>query len=184
MRRRFVAGAVAALVLALGAGAAYSASSPALSAHGPGTVEGTAATAVFKIGDTTVRQIRYADRKTLDYSFVLANDGVLPITVSGLAPLAQSPTLFEYSDLTDADGNTEFTIGPRSRRTVTLSMLMTACERLSARAGSFASEVRLRTTSLGSIGATVLVTLPEEIHTGSPREASCPRSTSSSRPAG
>ena len=30
----------------------------------------------------------------------------------------------------------------------------------------------------------VSVTLPEELHTGSPREAFCPNSTATSRPAG
>lgn len=184
MRRKTVAGAATALTMALGGGVAYSANFPALSAHGPSTVDGTAATATFTIGDNTVRQVRYADRKTLEYSFELANDGWLPITVKGLAPLAQPPTLFTYTGLEDAEGRTEFTLGPRSRQTVTLSMLMTSCERLAARAGSFATEVRIRTTGLGVIDTKTVAELPEQIHTGSPREASCPRSTSASRPPG
>lgn len=184
MRHRFVSGAAAAMVVAVAAGATYSASSPTLSTVGPGTVKGTSATAVFAIGDATVRQVRYGDRETLSYSFDLANNGFLPIRVKGLAPLANPPTLFTYTSLTDAEGDSDFTIGPRSRQRVTLSMLMTACEKLAARAGSFATEVRLRTTALGGIDATPVARLPEQIHTGSPREASCPRATSTSRPAG
>lgn len=184
MRRRFVAGAVVALVLALGTGPAYSARFPTLTAHGPGTVTGTSATAVFKIGDNAVRQIRYADRKVLRYSFDLKNDGWLPITVTGLAPPAHRPTLFIYAGLEDADGRSKFTIGAHSRTAVTLSMLMTSCEKLASRAGSFATQVRIRTTGLGVIDATTVAELPEQIHTGSPREASCSRATSTSRPAG
>lgn len=184
MRRRTVAGAAASLALVLGGGVAYSVSFPPLSAHGPTKVDGTAATAIFTIGDKTVRQVRYADRKTLEYSFELANDGWLPIRVNGLAALDRPPTLFDYTGLRDAQGNTQFTIGPRSRQTVTLSMLMTSCERLAARAGSFATELRVRTTGLGVIDTTTVAKLPEQIHTGSPREASCPLSTSASRPPG
>lgn len=184
MPRKIIVGTLVAVILTLGAGAAHSARFPAMSAHGPGSVSGTSASAVFMIGDKTVRQIRYADRKTLRYTFELANDGMVPISVKGLAPLARPPTLFDYTSLTDAEGNSEFIIAPRSRQRVTLSMLMTACEKLAARAGSFASEVRLKTTSLDLINATRVVTLPEQIHTGSPREASCPLATSTSRPAG
>lgn len=179
---RAVVASVAAFVLLLGG--AYVALSGSLRAVGPTGVEGTEASAVFKIGDTTVRQVRYADREVLSYRFVLANDGWLPITVNGLAPVAQAPTLFRYESLASAGEGSGFTVGPRSSRTVTLSMLMTSCERLGARAGSFASEVRLRTTRLGVVARTITVTLPEQVHTGSPREASCPRSTASSRPPG
>jgi hypothetical protein len=63
-------------------------------------------------------------------------------------------------------------------------MRMEACERLSARAGSFATEVNLRTTRAGFVDEDVHLTLPEELHTGSPREAFCPESTASSRPPG
>jgi hypothetical protein len=61
---------------------------------------------------------------------------------------------------------------------------MHACETLSARAGSFATEVALRVVRAGVLADAVRVTLPEEVHTGSPREASCPRATASSRPPG
>ena len=39
-------------------------------------------------------------------------------------------------------------------------------------------------TQAGMFEDTVTVTLPEEIHTGSPREAFCPESTATSRPQG
>ena len=55
---------------------------------------------------------------------------------------------------------------------------------LSARAGSFATEVSLRTSRAGVVEDVVTVELPEEVHTGSPREVFCPRATATSRPPG
>ena len=183
-RKKLVVAGIVAAVLALGATPTYAVLATSLSSDGPTGVKGTTASAVFEIGDKTVRQVRYADRKTLRYTFELVNDSMLPIKVTGLASPRVMPTLFELSALTSDGGKSTFTVGAHDRRTVTLSMLMTACERLSARAGSFISEIRLHTTSLGAINRTISVTLPEEVHTGSPREISCPLATSSSRPPG
>jgi hypothetical protein len=61
---------------------------------------------------------------------------------------------------------------------------MSGCETLSSRAGAFVTAVRVRTQQAGLFEDTVELTLPEEIHTGSPREASCPDSTATSRPQG
>lgn len=184
MKARSLGLAGLAVVTVLTGGAAYSANTPRLTGLGPATMEGTSASSTFEIGDTTVRQVRYVDRGTLRYTFVLANRAMVPMTVTGLAPLDDPPTLFTYLRITDASGHAQFTIAPLSRRKVTLSLRMTACERLSARAGSFAKEVRVHTTAVGGIEATPVATLPEEIHTGSAREASCPRSGTSSRPHG
>jgi hypothetical protein len=182
--RRLLAVVLAAVLVAAGAGVAVARTTPALAAHGPTAVRGTEATAVFRIGGRTLRQVRYADRETLVYSFALANDGRLPVTVTGLEPLARSPRLFRYVGLTDSEGREEFTVPAGERTTVELSMLMHACETLSARAGSFATEVSLRTERAGMIGDVVTVAFPEEVHTGSPREASCPGATATSRPPG
>jgi hypothetical protein len=182
--RRLLAVVLAAVLVAAGAGVAVARTTPALSAHGPTSVRGTDATAVFRIGDRTVRQVRYADRKTLVYSFVLANDGPLPVTVTGPAASARSPRLFRYVGLTDDQGDSRFTISPGSRTTVDLRMLMHGCETLSARAGSFATEVTLSTRRAGMLQDVVTVTLPEEVHTGSAREAFCPKATATSRPPG
>jgi hypothetical protein len=182
--RRVLAVLLAAVLVAVGAGVAVASTPPALAAHGPTAVTGTEATAVFRIGDRTIRQVRYADKKTLKYSFVLANDGRLPVTVTGLAPLARDPRLFRYVGLTDDQGATVFTIRPGERTTVVLSMLMHACETLSARAGSFATQVSVSTERAGLIDDVVTVTFPEEVHTGSPREAFCPNATATSRPPG
>lgn len=182
--RRLVVVAVVAVVLVLGAVPAYAALSESLSAEGPTSVDGTTATAVFDVADRHIREVRYVDRETLTYTFTLVNDGRLPVKVTGLAPLTRKPTLLTYTKLQDANGDSEFTIGAGDRKVVHLSMLMTACERLSARAGSFATEVRLRISRLGIIDKVVTVTLPEELHTGSAREAYCPRSTSKTRPPG
>ena len=69
-------------------------------------------------------------------------------------------------------------------REVHLLLRMGGCESLSARAGSFASSVLVRTERMGISSGSVPVRLPEELHTGSPREAFCPNSTAESRPPG
>lgn len=180
--RKVIAGGLVAGALVLGAAPAYAAWSPSLSSSGPASVKGTEATAVFEIGEDTIRQVRYADRKTLDYTFVLVNDGLLPIKIEGLAQPKVKPTLFDYKAL-KASGDSTFTVGAGDERTVTLSLFMTSCERLSSRAGSFVKDVHVRTSSVG-INRTVVVTLPEQIHSGSPREATCPNATADSRPPG
>ncbi len=182
-RRALVALAVL-LLLAAGAGVAAASTDPVLAAHGPTQVRGTEASAVFRVGGRTIRQVRYDDRATLVYSFVLSNDGRVPVTVTGLAATDVEPRLFRYTGVTDADGRREFTIPAGQRTRVEVSLLMHACETLSARAGSFATAVALRVVRAGVLADAVRVTLPEEVHTGSPREASCPRATASSRPPG
>jgi hypothetical protein len=179
-----LAAVLAAGLLSGGAGVAVAGSGPSLSAHGPTAVSGTEESAVFRVGDRTIRQVRYADRETLVYSFALENEGRLPVAVHGLAPLERTPRLFEYVELTDAEGHEEFTIGAGERTTVRLSMLMHGCETLSARAGSFATALSVRTERAGMLDEVVTVSLPEEVHTGSPREAFCPGATATSRPPG
>ena len=182
--RKVLVAAAAVLIVALGAGVAVASGDPTLVAHGPTSVAGTDATAVFRVGDRTVRQVRYQDRGTLVYSFVLANDGRLPVTVTGLAPPAHEPRLFRYLAITDAHGNEEFAIPAGERRGVRVSMRMHSCETLSARAGSFATEANLRVSRAGVLDSVVTVTFPEQVHTGSPREAFCPNATADSRPPG
>ena len=180
--RKLVAAGVVAGVLAIGATPTYAALGPSLTSEGPTKVAGTEASGTFQVADRTVLQVRYADQGTLVYTFELVNDGLLPIKVSGLAPVEVKPTLFDYVSLTSGDDK-KFTVGAGEHKTVTLSLLMTSCERLSSRAGSFVNDVHLRTSSVG-IDRTVVVKLPEQIHSGSPREASCPLATSKSRPPG
>jgi hypothetical protein len=182
--RHALAALLAVVLLLGGAGVAMASGDPALVAHGPTSVSGTEATAVFRVGGRTVRQVRYADRERLVYSFVLDNAGRLPVTVNGFAPLARPPRLFEYTGVTDASGRERFTVPAGERTRVEVSMLMHSCETLSARAGSFATEVRLRTVRVRLIEDVVTVAFPEEVHTGSPREASCPDATATSRPPG
>lgn len=184
MRKQVLVALVALLLVAAGAGVSVAGSTPSLAAHGPTEVSGTEATAVFRVGDRTVRQVRYADRETLVYSFALANDGRLPVTVTGLAPPDPTPRLFRYTGITDATGDSEFTVPAGERRTVRVSMFMHSCETLSARAGSFATEANLKTSRAGVLDSVVTVTFPEQVHTGSPREAFCPNATATSRPAG
>ena len=133
--------AVAVGALAIGATPAYAAWAPSLSSDGPTEVTGTAASATFDIADRTVLQVRYADQGTLTYTFELVNDGLLPITVKSLAPVEVKPTLFDYLSLESA-GDETFSIGAGDHETVTLSLLMTSCERLSSRAGSFVNDVQ------------------------------------------
>lgn len=175
------------LVLLAGGGVAVARSAPALRASGPTTVSGTEATGVFAIADRTVRQVRYDDGGTLRYTFELTNDDRLPVTVLGLAEEQPPSRLFTYSGL-DLGGHRTVRLSPGESTPVTLSLLMGGCESLSARAGASVTEVVLRTERAGMLSGLasddVTVTLPEELHTGSPREAFCPNSTATSRPPG
>ncbi len=174
-----------ALVLVAGAGyAAVRVSTPGLAAEGPTAVTGTDASAVFDVAGRKIRQVRYRDRASLDYTFRLTNADSLPVTVSGIDPLQRNARLFGFVSLEDGKGHRTFTVPGHGSRQVHLLLRMGGCESLSARAGSFASSVLLRTERVGIASGSVLVDLPEEIHTGSPREAFCPNSTAESRPPG
>lgn len=178
---------VAAALVALLAGLGYTAvaaTAPSISAEGPTGVSGTAASAVFTIGGRTIRQVRYHDRGTLAYRFRLANHQSFPVTISGISSRQKDARLFSFSSLQNTRGQDRFTVPADDAVTVELRLRMGGCESLSARAGSFVREVTLDTERMGvSSGATTIV-LPEEIHTGSPREAFCPNSTANSRPPG
>lgn len=183
--RRALAGLSATILLVAGSAGIAVATVPArLAAVGPTGVSGTEATAVFDVGDRTIRQVRYRDRGTLAYTFGLRNAGALPLDVEGLAPLALDPKLFRYVGLTDDEGNTSFEVGGGDTVPVTLRIRMENCESLSARAGSFATTLTVSTSRLGFVEEDLTLTLPEQLHTGSPREASCPRATATSRPPG
>ncbi|MEJ7795459.1 MAG: hypothetical protein WKF50_07900 [Nocardioides sp.] len=176
--RRTLAAAGVTAVVATGGGVAVAGSSPTLSTAGPVSVTGTEASGVFTVADRTVRQIRYADQGTLRYTFTLSNEGRLPVTVAGLEPDQIDPRLFDLVGLTTA------TLSPGGSGDFTLTLDMNGCESLSSRSGSFVSEVVVRTRQAGMFDDTVTIALPEEIHTGSPREAFCPESTATSRPQG
>lgn len=174
-----------AIVLVAGVGyAAVRTSPPTLTASGPTQVTGTEASAVFEIADRRIRQVRYLDRGTLTYRFRLANRDRLPVTVSGIDPRQRDARLFGYLALEEPGGRERFTVPGNGHREVNLVLRMGGCESLSARAGSFASSVLVRTERMGMSTRSVRVELPEEIHTGSPREAFCPNSTAESRPRG
>lgn len=184
MRRRALAALVAAVALAvMAAGIAVARSTPDLVATTPTSVTGTSGTAVFTVGDRTVRQVRYDDGGTLRYTFRLTNRSPLPVTVVGLADEQPPSRLFGYTALSGPDGP-EVRLPPGDSVSVTLDIAMAGCETLSARAGSFATEVVLRTSRAGVLADEVTVRLPEEVHTGSPREALCPGATSGSRSQG
>lgn len=122
--------------------------------------------------------MRYVDRGTVRYTLSLTNDGRLPLTVHGLADDRSDPRLFDFARLTPVD------LAPGETAPVTLVLRMNGCESLSARSGSFVRELSLRTTHPRVFDDTVVVPLPEELHTGSAREASCPQATAASRPQG
>lgn len=184
MLRRALIALVVLAGLVLAGGLAGARSTPDLAASGPTSVTGTEATAVFRVGDRTVRQVRYADAGTLRYTFGLTNRGRLPVTVLGLAPGQADPRLFHLLELTGPTGRGTVEIGGGESQQVTLALEMGGCETLSSRSGSFVTEVRLRTSQAGLFEDEVTLTLPEELHTGSPREAFCPNSTATSRPRG
>ncbi len=172
-----------ALLLGALTAAAVARGGPRLSTSGPVGVTGTEATGTFTVAERTVRQVRYADQGTLRYTFVLHNDGRLPVEIAGLADEQPPSRLFTPVALVAAEAGATVVPGG-GRLEVTLSLLMGGCESLSARAGAFVTEVVLRTRTAGAFVDEVSVLLPEELHTGSPREAFCPESTASSRPPG
>jgi hypothetical protein len=173
------------VVLVAGAGyAAVRTTEPALRAEGPTAVSGTEASATFSVADRRIRQVRYRDRATLDYEFRLTNAEALPVTVTGIDPRQGNSRLFGYVALEGPDGDGPITVPARGSSQVHLLLRMGGCESLSARAGSFASSVLVRTERMGIPSGSVRIRLPEEVHTGSPREAFCPNSTARSRPSG
>lgn len=179
-RRARVALATLAATLLVAGGAAWLAGPRPLGAAGPVKVAGSTAEATFTIGDTTVRQVRYVDRRELRYSFMLANRSLTPVWVSGLADGDARPTLLRLKGISPSG----FLLGPYASRRVTLRMLMTDCERLSARAGSLLRSVRVEVRVLGVAPRAAAVDLPEALRLSSAREASCPRSTSKTRSPG
>ena len=183
MLRRVVVALTLVVALVAAGGVAVARSTPELEASGPTSVTGTEATAVFQIADRTIRQVRYADHGTLSYTFRVSNDGRLPLTILGLADQSD-PRLFQYLRLSGPDGSRAVRLGAGDTAAVTLDLGMSGCETLSARAGSFVTEVVLRTEQAGVFDDDVTLTLPEELHTGSPREAFCAESTATSRPPG
>jgi hypothetical protein len=183
-RLRFLVAGVVALVAVAGAATAVARMDPSLSTSGPGRVTGTEASALFELGGQTYHQVRYGDRKTLTYSFTLHNDGRFDTTVVGLEPVEHEATLLRLRGLTDSSGNDRFEIGAGDEVDVVLSMLMTDCERLSARAASQIGEIDVRTEGLGGVEHVVTVQLPEQLRTGSAREMFCPRANASTRPPG
>jgi hypothetical protein len=183
-RRALVGGAAAALVLASG-GLAVAASGAGLAAQGPVHLDGTTADAVFTLGERTIRQFHYADRQELGYTFTLHNTGPLPVTVVDVSAAGPEATLLRVDRLQRAaTGATRFEVPAGARVPVRLVVDMTDCERVSSRAGSFLSEVSVSTEVGGMLDRSTVVALPEELHTGSPREGGCPRATASSRSPG
>ena len=171
-----------ALVLTLGAIAWALAPAPVLRAEGPVSVSGTEASGSFTMGTTTVRQVRYDDRGTLRYEFRLTNDGPGTARVVGVRSVGPTATLLRVRDLQAPDGG-EVALAPHSTATVVLDVLMTDCERLSARAASLVTAVDVELTTWWR-SHTVRVELPEQLRTGSAREMFCPRATADSRPPG
>lgn len=183
LRRALIALALL-LVLVGAGGVAVARSTPSLSTSGPGSVAGTVDAGGFTVGDRTVREVRYADQQVLHYTFEVTNDGHLPITVLGLADQQPPSRLFSYRHLTGADEEPSVGIGAGDTVRLTLSLHMSGCETLSARAGSLVKEVGVRVKQAGLFVDDVTLALPEQLHTGSPREALCPNSTATSRPQG
>ena len=173
-------------LLAVGGGVGVAAANVPvrLATSGPTDVDGTSATAVFRVADREIRQVRYHDDHDLLYSFRLRNDGGLPVTVTGLAPLERTPRLLRYHPLEGPGAAPPFDVPSGASVPVRLVLRMEACESLSARAGSFATEMAVHTRRAGFLDEVATVRLPEEVHTGSPREAFCPESTAGSRPPG
>jgi hypothetical protein len=171
---------VAALVLGT---VAVALAAPELQATGPTSVRGTQATRVFTVGARKVRQVRYTDGKTLSYTFRVTNTGRMPVDVLGLAKDQEPSRLLHVVGL-DIGSGLPVRLGAGETVELTLAIAMSGCETLSARAGAFVGSVRVHTRQAWLFADDVVVSLPEALHTGSPREAFCPNSTATSRPPG
>lgn len=174
--RRILLAGFLVVVLGVGGSVLLAGSRP-LRAAGPGEVSGEVASAAFTIGRATVRQVRYRDRTEFRYTFRVRNTGPVPLWLDRPAPGGH--TLLRVRGVSPAAA-----VGPYGTRRLTVRLLMTDCERLSARAASVLSTLRLRVRILGLVPRTVTVDLPERLRVGSAREVSCPRATSTSRPPG
>ena len=109
------------------------------------------------------------------------------LSVAYLGPagtFSHSAVTRHFGEFVSADGSTVVRLGAGETQRFTLSLRMGGCESLSARAGAFVTRAVVRTQQAGVFDDDVTITLPEEVHTGSPREAFCPRSTATSRPPG
>jgi hypothetical protein len=156
-----------------------------LRATGPVRVDGTTASASFEVGGRTIRQLRYVDRRELGYTFVLRDLGADPVRVVDVAAAGPEATLLRVDRLeTAGTPETELTVPAGGEVVVRLVLNMTDCEHVSSRAGSFLSRISVGTREADGTRGSSVVTLPEELHTGSPREAWCPRATSTSRSPG
>jgi hypothetical protein len=182
-RRRLLAALVLVFVIGVAAAGTATGANP-LRASGPVEVIGSTAHGSFTIGDTTIRQVRYLDRGRLEYAFDLVNTTAAAIRVTGVASDGPTPTLLRLETLTLPGDTGSFLLGPFATRRVSLTMLMTDCERLSARAGTVLGALRVRAMVLGVAPRTVTVALPESLRLSSAREAWCPRATASSRSPG
>ena len=178
---RAVLAAVVVVLVGVTGGVAVAAQSPDLAADGPTGMD-TEYTGVFTIGERTIRQFRYEDDDQVDYTFMVSNPGRFPLTLVGLAEDQQPSRLLTPRALHGADGSSEIRIDAGGSEQVTLTIGMDGCETLSARAGSYLTTLEVRAESLGVFDDVVTITLPEELRTGSPREAFCPDATSTSRP--
>ena len=182
-RTALVVTALVSAILLAGAGV-VAARPPGLVTVGEGTVTSGQKSAVFGIAQRTIRQVRYDDRATMTYAFTLRNDSWYDVQVTGIRQPAHEETLLRLRGLTDKDGNERLTLDAGEERTVVLQVLMTDCERLSARASSMVSAVSVRVNGVAGMDHDVDVALPEELRTGSAREMFCPLATAKSRPPG
>jgi hypothetical protein len=184
MRRLLVVVGALAAALLLGGATLVVTRAPALASVGAGEVTSKQRSAVFAIAARTIRQVRYDDRATMRYAFTLRNDAWYDVEIQGLKAEEVEQTLLKVKSLTDAEGRSSFSLRAGEERGVVLSVLMTDCERLSARASSLIEAVRLRVTGLAGLDHEVALKLPEELRTGSAREMFCPLATAKSRPPG
>ena len=135
---------------------------------------------MFTIADRTIRQVRYRDKGTLTYRFTLHNGGALPVRgrLAPAAPAAAVPLR--------AGHRRHGSPGSRCRRVGRGPGAGAAHGGLRDPLGSRRVLSRAWTCDVaaGMLRDDVQVDLPEELHTGSPREAFCPGSTATSRPPG
>jgi hypothetical protein len=151
---------------------------PVLGTRGPTQVVGAATSGVVRIDGREIRRVRYRDQATLDYAFRLTNAQGLPLTVTGVDSRQRDTPLFGYVGLEGSKGSHQIELPAYGSEQVHLLLRMRGCQRVAPRDRSAAVSVLLRTERFGVSAGSVLVQLPEEIHTGSPRRKACPRPVS------
>jgi hypothetical protein len=148
--------------------------------RGSGSVRitGTPSSQPLSMGSVHLRAATYADRRELRLTIAVRNSGLLPVSVTGVEALPGRVNLLQLRSVS------HLTLAPHATGSLTVTALMTNCERVSIRSSTLVRSLRLRTKLLGVVPRVLTVTLPEAVQVPSPRDEACPNSSPYTRPIG